>query len=123
MVKKYNPKGSKKNIRRYVDELKPSKSGSTRNAIAIQYDKNKGKAPRIVATGKGAVADKILAVAEENRIPFYEDDALANLLSKLELDSEIAPELYVLVAEVLAFVFQLDQKAKKQLKRGGPSPK
>ena len=67
-----------------------------------------------MATGKGAVAEMILQVAEEHRVPFYEDPSLSELLSKLELDSEISPELYTLVAEVLAFVYQLDKLAKKR---------
>ena len=56
----------------------------------------------------------ILDVAEEHKVPFYEDESLAQLLEKLELDSEIPPELYSLVAEVLAFVYQLDRLAKKR---------
>ncbi len=118
-MKKYTPKGSKKNIKRYVDDLSEKKDKTKLNAVAIKYDAKKGNAPRITATGKGSMAEMILKVAEEHRVPFYEDASLANLLSKLELESEIAPELYTLVAEVLAFVYQLDKKAQKKITKTG----
>ena len=117
-------RGSKKNIKRYVDELALPNDKSKIKAVAVKYDVQKGRAPRIMATGKGAVAEMILQVAEEHRVPFYEDTSLANLLSKLELDTEVVPELYTLVAEVLAFVYQLDKQAqKKKLKQAGSKPK
>jgi flagellar biosynthesis protein len=68
----------------------------------------------ILATGRGPIAEEIMRVAEENRIPLYEDPELADLLTKLELDTEVPPELYVLVAEVLFFVYQLDRMAEKR---------
>jgi flagellar biosynthesis protein len=112
--KKLSQKEGFKRIKKEVDQLeKPTKR---RQAIAIKYDIEKGKAPKIMATGQGNIADMILQVAEENKVPFYEDSSLADLLSKLELESEIPPELYTLVAEVLAFVYQLDKLAKKRQK-------
>ena len=114
MVKQGKQRGSKKNIKRYVDELALPNDKSKIQAVAVKYDVKKGRAPRIMATGKGAMAEMILQVAEEHRVPFYEDPSLSELLSKLELDSEISPELYTLVAEVLAFVYQLDKLAKKR---------
>ena len=104
-----------KKIKRYKDELSSGKD-SQRAAIAVKYDTKEGKAPKIIATGKGNVADKILEVAEENKIPFFEDPSLTDLLSKLELNQQIPGELYVLIAEVLAFVYQLDKLAKKRKK-------
>jgi len=85
-------------------------------AIAIRYDIDRDKAPLVLASGRGPVADEILRLAEENRIPLYEDPELAKLLSKLELDTEIPPELYTLVAEVLFFVYKLDRMAEKREK-------
>jgi flagellar biosynthesis protein len=102
-----------KRIKKTRDELVGTKK---RSAIAVKYDVEGGKAPKIMATGQGNIADMILQVAEENRIPFFEDSSLVDLLSKLDLDSEIPPELYTLVAEVLAFVYQLDKLAKKRQK-------
>jgi flagellar biosynthesis protein len=87
-----------------------------RSAIAIRYDIEKDIAPVILAAGRGDFAEEILQVAEDNRIPFYEDKGLADLLLKLEVDTEIPQELYVLVAEILAFIFRLDQMASKREK-------
>jgi flagellar biosynthesis protein len=83
-------------------------------AIALRYDIDRDKAPLILASGRGQVADEILRIAEDNKIPLYEDPELAKLLSKLELDAEIPAELYSLVAEVLFFVYKLDRMAEKR---------
>lgn len=87
---------------------------SRKTAIALRYNVEKDKAPLILATGRGPIAEEIMRVAEENQIPLYEDPELAQLLGKLELEAEIPPELYVLVAEVLFFVYQLDRMAEKR---------
>ena len=87
-----------------------------RTAIALRYDADKDRAPFIIASGRGLIADEILRVAEDNKIPLYEDPEMAKLLSKLELDTEVPPELYVLVAEVLFFVYKLDRMAEKREK-------
>ena len=83
-------------------------------AVALRYDMDRDKAPLVLAAGRGPMADEILRIAEDNKIPLYEDPELAKLLSKLELDTEIPPELYTLVAEVLFFVFKLDRMAQKR---------
>ena len=83
-------------------------------AIALRYDVDRDKAPLVIASGRGPVADEILRLADENKIPLYEDPELAKLLSKLELDTEIPAELYTLVAEVLFFVYKLDRMAEKR---------
>jgi len=85
-----------------------------KTAVALRYDVDKDKAPLVLASGRGPIAEEILRLAEENKIPLYEDPELAKLLSKLELDSEIPPELYTLVAEVLFFVYKLDRMAEKR---------
>ena len=87
-----------------------------KSAIALRYDVDKDKAPLILASGRGPIADEILRIADENKIPLYEDPQLAKLLSKIELDSEIPPELYILVAEVLFFVYKLDRMSEKREK-------
>ena len=91
-----------------------SKPEVPKTAIALRYDVEGDKAPLILATGRGQVADEILRLAEDNKIPLYEDPELAKLLSKLELDTEIPPELYTLVAEVLFFVYKLDRMSEKR---------
>ena len=81
-----------------------------KSAIALRYDIDRDKAPLVIASGRGPVADEILRIAEDNKIPLYEDPELAKLLTKLELDTEIPPELYTL-AVFLLFVYKLDRMA------------
>ena len=96
-------------------EIKDKTTPAARKtAVALRYDIDRDKAPLILATGRGPVADEILRIAEENKIPLYEDPELSKLLTKLELDTEIPPELYTLVAEVLFFVYKLDKMAEKR---------
>lgn len=79
-----------------------------KQAIALQYDPN-DVAPKIIASGTGAVADKIIEKAKESDVPLYQDNKLANTLSKLDIGDYIPPELYSIVAEILVFVDNLDK--------------
>lgn len=98
-----------------IEEVKDKTTPTERKtAIALRYDIDRDKAPLVIASGRGPVADEILRIAEENKIPLYEDPELSKLLTKLELDTEIPPELYTLVAEVLFFVYKLDKMAEKR---------
>ncbi len=81
-----------------------------KKAVALKYEREKDKAPRVVAKGKGLIAEKILEIAKENNIPLYEDKGLAEVLEALEINTEIPPELYRAVAEVLAFVYSINKK-------------
>lgn len=81
-----------------------------RKAVALRYDRKKNKAPEVVASGQGLVADKIIELAETSQVPLYEHPELAETLSALPLGEEVPPELYELVARVLAFVLRLDKK-------------
>ena len=81
-----------------------------RKAAAIKYDQAQSMAPRIVAKGKGHIADQIVRVAQENDIPLHEDRNLANILEAMELETEIPAELYRAVAEVLVFIYRLNGK-------------
>ena len=81
-----------------------------RKAAAISYDQAKNMAPRVVAKGKGHIADQIIRVARENDVPLHEDRNLANVLEAMELESEIPAELYRAVAEVLVFIYRLNGK-------------
>ena len=85
--------------------MKPEKP--TR-AVALRYDRAKDGAPRVVAKGQGTVADNIIAVAREHGVPLHEDPNLAATLNALDLDTEIPPELYRAVAEVLVFIYRLN---------------
>ena len=79
-----------------------------KTAVALAYTPGE-RAPKILATGKGLVAEKIIEVAEENDVPQYEDSELAETLSKLEIGDMIPPELYEVVAEILVFVNDMDK--------------
>lgn len=79
-----------------------------KTAIALTYDSKHGDAPRVVATGKGYVADQMIRIANEENIPLHKDENLANALSSVRLGEEIPPELYEIVAQVLIYVDRLD---------------
>jgi flagellar biosynthesis protein len=87
-----------------------------KSALAVHYDKAADSAPKIVAKGKGAIAEKIIDLAKQNNIPLYEDPDLIEVLSKLDLGAEIPPELYKLIAEVLVYVYKSNNKVGKILK-------
>ena len=86
-----------------------------KTAVALGYDPNEDGAPKVIASGKGALAEKIIEQAKENKIPVHEDSKLADTLSRLEIGEVIPPELYEVVAEILVFVDAMDKiKAKDQ---------
>lgn len=85
-------------------------------AIALSYQKSSQAAPKVVAKGSGFIAEKILATAAQHSVPIYQNKTLVSMLMAVELDREIPPELYQVVAEVLAHVYRIDQMAGK--KRG-----
>jgi flagellar biosynthesis protein len=80
-------------------------------AVALTYEFGRPNLPRIVASGRGPVAERILALAQENGIPVREDADLATLLAAVELDSEIPAEAMIAVAEVMAQIFLLNRQA------------
>lgn len=89
-----------------------------KTAVALGYDPNEDGAPVVIASGKGALAEKIIEQAQENKIPVHEDSKLADTLSKLEIGEMIPPELYEVVAEILVFVDAMDKiKAKDKSRR------
>lgn len=90
---------------RFFDMRKPRERHA---AAALQYDPVKSKPPEVVAVGQGAIADEILKIARRNKIPIHEDRGLVDALAQLEVGAVIPRELYVVVAEVLAWVYQLD---------------
>jgi flagellar biosynthesis protein len=77
-------------------------------AIALNYDGK--RAPRVTAKGQGLVAEQIIERAKEHDIPLHTDVAMVKVLSKLSLGDEIPRELYVAIAEVIAFVYLLGGK-------------
>ena len=79
-----------------------------KQAVALEYDPN-DLAPKIVATGRGRIAERIIEEAKENDVPIHEDAKLANTLSKLDIGEYIPPELYEVVAEILVFVDNMEK--------------
>ncbi len=79
-----------------------------KNAVALHYD-GKG-APRITAKGRGTVAEEIIELARQHGVPLHEDRELVALLAQLELNDEIPRELYLAVAEVIAFAYMVTEK-------------
>lgn len=79
-----------------------------KKAVALSYEVGE-VAPKIVATGKGELAEKIVKTAEESKVPVHKDDKLADTLSKLEIGDVIPPELYEIVAEILVFVDDMEK--------------
>lgn len=85
-------------------------------AVALKYDMEQDRAPKVVAKGRGHVAENILAAAQKNTIPVYQNKSLVNMLMALDIDREIPPELYRTIAEVLAYVYRIDKKAKPKIR-------
>lgn len=81
-------------------------------AIALEYNPAED-APRVIASGRGVLAEKIIQKATESDVPIHRDDKLADTLSRLEIGEMIPPELYEVVAEVLIFVDAMDKLKSK----------
>lgn len=89
-------------------EDKNKKADQTKVSVALSYEPGE-KAPKIIASGRGIIADKIIEKAKEVNVPVYQDDKLAKTLAKLEIGDMIPPELYNVVAEILVFVDDMDK--------------
>lgn len=89
-------------------EGKPS-SGGRSSAVAVRYD-TKDAAPRVVAKGYGNIADTIIRSAQENDLYVHESPELVSLLMQVDLDTHIPPQLYVAIAELLAWIYALEEK-------------
>jgi flagellar biosynthesis protein len=83
-----------------------------KTAVALGFEKG-DEAPKILATGKGHIAEKIISEAKENNIPIHYDAKLADTLSKLDFDEYIPPELYEAVIQVLMYVDKVDAVREK----------
>lgn len=86
------------------------KADKHRKAVALAYKAGLDRAPRVTAKGKGRLAQKMIDMARRNDIYIHEDPALVETLSALDLHEEISEDLYVIVAELLAFLYSLEGK-------------
>ena len=88
-----------------------------KQAVALSYDPAED-APKVIASGRGALAERIIEKAKEAEVPIHRDDKLADTLSRLEIGEMIPPELYEVVAEILVFVDAMDKIKSKMDKKG-----
>ncbi|WP_138414866.1 EscU/YscU/HrcU family type III secretion system export apparatus switch protein [Aquibacillus sediminis] len=84
-----------------------------KRAAALQYDRSNDVAPKLTAKGNGAIAETIIKKAKENNIPIQEDPSLVELLSKININEQIPEELYQVIAEIFAFIYQTDKLLEK----------
>lgn len=77
-------------------------------SVALEYTPGE-EAPKIIASGRGLIAEKIIEKAKEADVPVYEDSKLANTLARLDIGDMIPPELYEVVAQILVFVDDCDR--------------
>lgn len=89
-------------------EEKKGNKPKIKQAVALEYNPE-DDAPRVIASGRGVLADRIIEKAMESDVPIHRDDKLADTLSRLEIGDMIPPELYEVVAEILIFVDSMDK--------------
>lgn len=87
-----------------IKDKKPKK------AVALGYNAKKDNAPKILATGSGEVAKNIINLAKSHNIPIKEDADLVEVLSKVDLNQEVPPNLYKAVAEIFSFLYKMTNK-------------
>ncbi len=94
-----------------------TKKKKMKQAIALEYNPAED-APKVIASGQGVLAERIIEKAKESNVPLHRDDSLAETLSRLEIGEMIPPELYEVVAEILVFVDAMDKIRQKEIERG-----
>ena len=96
-------------------------SEQRKSAVALSYQPH-DTAPRVVAKGNGELARRIIAAAKENHVYVHESPELLSLLMRLDLDSYIPPQLYLVIAELLAWLYHLEAdcvRSNTSVQRGG----
>ncbi|MGM9924148.1 MAG: EscU/YscU/HrcU family type III secretion system export apparatus switch protein [Bacillus sp. (in: firmicutes)] len=84
-----------------------------KEAVVLTYDPDKDAAPKVIGNGKGKIAESIINAAKANNIPIQTDPSLVELLGKLNINESIPVELYEAVAEIFAFIYQVDKESGK----------
>ena len=80
-------------------------------AVALKYDAELSSAPKLTAKGEGFTAESIIKIAKLNDVPIKKDEDLVELLSQLEVDREVPPEMYKAIAEVFSYIYKLTNKS------------
>ena len=83
-------------------------------AVALGYDEMSDAAPKVLASGKGRIAEKIVEIARENNVPLHRDANLVEVLSILEIDEYIPLEVYSVVAEIFTYIYEQESEKKKK---------
>ena len=83
-------------------------------ATALGYDPDHDNAPVVIASGHGKIAEEIIASARENNIPIHSDPILADSLGRVNINQAIPPELYIVVAEIFAYIYRIKSRQSKQ---------
>jgi flagellar biosynthesis protein len=86
------------------------KNRTKTSAVSLQYNQGTDRAPKVTAKGQGWLAEKIIAMAQEQNIPIKKDKDLMELLGKIDVGQEIPEEFYKIVAELLAWVYDLNKE-------------
>jgi flagellar biosynthesis protein len=94
------------------------KKGPLKKAVALRYIPDQDRAPKVTAKGSGILAQKIIELAQKHGVPIKEDPALIQILAQLDFYQEIPPSVYVVVAEMLAFIYSMNNRW-RGLKRSG----
>jgi flagellar biosynthesis protein len=89
-----------------------SKPAKTKKAAALRYQPDRDQTPTVIGSGSGKIAERILEMAKEHNIPIHEDSDLVEILAKLQPGDEIPPATYVVVAEILSFIYKINKTAK-----------
>jgi len=89
------------------------KNKKLKSAVALKYQTETDAAPKVTAKGEGLVAERIIQLARENQVPIKEDPDLVQILSQVDINKEVPPSVYKVVAELLAFVYKLNSKYQK----------
>ena len=80
-----------------------------KKAVAVKYRPKIDDAPKVIAKGQGKVAEKIIEIAREHQLHIHNDPDLIEVLSQLDINEEIPPDLYIVIAELLAFVYSINR--------------
>lgn len=94
-----------------MDEEQRKKPDQVRRAVALRYQPAEKQAPAVSAAGRGWLAERIIALARENKVPVVEDSALARVLGSLVPGEEVPRELYEAVAAIYAFIIEADRRS------------
>jgi flagellar biosynthesis protein len=94
------------------------RQGKIRKAVALSYDPQQAGAPQVIAGGRGEVAARIVELAREAGVEVVEDRDLVEILAQVPIGEEIPEDLYVAVAEILAFVYRMNGRYRKDPEQG-----